>query len=244
MNTYYINYYFNNNIINKLEEKYKNNIILDENYIYLYTNIFEISKFYRFSKKFSNYRDISKEFENNPKILFEELIKYIRETGYYKKDILLLYSIANYYIISHQNFFINLGFKNDLDFLKEKTNLKKINKLFTKTNVFDLYIKDTLTDILNNSYHLYRSNKYLDYSLKKYNHYISHYGTRTFNICVASTFSKNIKGINIKTKKTNAENSQIEENLALIENDALSLLNALNAYLYNNKDEEFKKIIK
>ena len=46
MNTYYTNYRICYSYLSNINEKYKQQITLDKNLIFLYTNFIEITKFY------------------------------------------------------------------------------------------------------------------------------------------------------------------------------------------------------
>ena len=241
MNTYYINYKFNKMCLNTLDEKYLDKINFNnESLIYLYTNVIEISKFY--SLYHPTYKNISlySSFNDDPMKLVKRLIIYIKNNGYYEKDILLLYSIVSYIVIKNSSFFNELTLKDDFKYSKNNN----YYKLFPQSHKFDLYILDTLDKVLAQEYNVLESRIYLDKSLDKYNKYIKHPLLISLEYHLENLFKKN-KSLNLKYNSLkNYTDKEIDENLSMILNDYTKLIDIVNQALYYIKVEKIDEYFK
>ncbi len=235
MNSYFINYRFNEICLNQLKDEYKTKFNYDKNKSFLYTNLIEISKFYEFnSYKFKS--SIYFNFINDPFKLLYKLIDEIRQSSYSSEGIFLLYSLASYYVIKNSGYFNELTLKNDLNYFSKKS----YYKYFSKSHRYNLEILDILDKVVSSTYNILMIRPYLSDSLKKFYFYSNHKFIFKIRYLNKFIFSKKIKGLNIKNVSIKKiDSSEIDENLSIMINEFNLLATALNEALYLNN---YKKL--
>lgn len=241
MNTYYIIYKFNKMCIDALDDKYKEQIKdIDDSYLYLYSNLIEIAKFYNLYYPIKNHYSLYTEFFKDPNKFITSLINYIKLNGYNKYDIVLLYSISSYIVISNSSYFNNLGLKDDKYYSSFKSYLKE----FPLSHKFNLYTLDTLNTILSNEYNLLDSTKYLTLALDKYNRYLVMPSFITFKYNLLSVFNKK-KPFKLKNKALKLiKKEEINENLDMLLFEYKTFIEHVNQALYFGKAEKLLNFIK
>lgn len=235
MNTYYINYRICYSYLSNIDEKFKQQITLDKNLIFLYTNFIEITKFYNLAHPFYNNLSIINKFKYDAKALFKNLIEDIKKTSYNKKDITLLYSLAVYFVLSKNENVKNLKFNNDLkEFI---TDTKQLNYFleFKEARSIDPYILQTFNQAINESYNIYNADKILKIS----HNYFKRYSRKSLILKIKYYiffFSKNYKKLDIYKK-----GFDLKLEIINVSNDIDELFEAINDYLFFNKPFKFNK---
>ncbi len=186
MNSYYLNYKICLDYLTHIDDKYKNQMTLDKNFIFLYVNLLEITKFYNLAHPFYNNLSIINKFKYDPQLLFKNLIETIRKTSFNKRDITLLYCLSIYYILSKNETLKSVKFNNDLKEFVSDT--KKINYFleFNEARTFDPYILSTFNDLIKVSYNIYNADNIL---LTSHN-YFKRYSRKSLSLKMKYYFVK------------------------------------------------------
>ncbi len=235
MNTYYTNYRICYSYLSNIDEKYKQQITLDKNLIFLYTNFIEITKFYNLAHPFYNNLSILNKFKFEPKTFFKNLIDYIKKNSYNKRDITLLYSLAVYFVLTKNETLKELKFNNDLkEFI---TDTKKVNYFleFKEARSIDPYILSTFNQIINESFNIYNADNILKISLN----YFKRYSKKSILLKLKYymfCFSKNYKKLDIYKK-----GFELKFEVINLNNEIDIFFEAINDYLFFNKTIKFNK---
>ncbi len=94
-------FYFANDVIRSLDDKYKNLINIDESRIFLYSNLHDLPYYfnlYKMNKK-DNLKLGYKLHNVKTSDVIETIINYIRNNGFDRDNILLLYSLVSHYVL-------------------------------------------------------------------------------------------------------------------------------------------------
>lgn len=181
-----LHYYFTKDLINSLEQKYLDQTVITDYRIFLFSDFFDLGSYY----KYSNFRrkdpyNLSYKFQNldNPEKLFSKAVEYVKENGYSKDNIFILYALVSnfiYYqkISSHlKNSHIkNYGFllENIVAKKRENIDLFKTNivKKFKGAFLFNFADLDMIDYLTNKIFFFSKGETYYQISLKKYKRHL------------------------------------------------------------------------
>ena len=171
----YTNYLFTKSVIDSLESKYKEQIALDDNKIFLYSNTYNIIEAFRLSKsKIKTYDLYTKISTTKQDLFIYNLIKQTKNNNYQPNNILFLYSIATSLILKEH--------LNKCEPIKENSNLldyeyakisgvdisgRKLKNIFPSGFMYSFLELDFLSSSLTDTYLLPQLTKYMQVSVNE-----------------------------------------------------------------------------
>lgn len=196
-------YYFATDALKKLDNKMLEMMNYSDARVFLYANVYDLPYYYRLASLFNSktYSLGTRLHNNKTKSFIETMIKYIKENGYDKDNVLLLYCLVSHYVLDvtlhpfiqslagiykkddkstyiykDKHGLIERAIDSHMVMQRENLVLAKLNltKKFKGAFIFNFSDLELLTYAIRENYYFSKSEEYLRLSLKCFKKFLAH----------------------------------------------------------------------